>query len=254
MTRLAACAPAAVYPVLVSAVVLVLAGCGGGGAASPSTVATAAGATACDNSGFYVENKISKDKSTIYDCRFAHGLPKCVTYSGNIASDATEEVQLLFSNAINAQKPTCLGWVALAKARLARIAAQKAAAKQAARASAYLAALARSAKEPWHAGYSAYAGDITGYQLPNIYWKWLSGVSCAQYAMNGCWQIEVITRNGCPTGVSVEFSEVQDGTQVGTLYASSGALPPQTPAQIEIDADNGNAAAIQGRISSLTCD
>jgi hypothetical protein len=199
-------------------------------------------------------SKLTHEKDVIYDCRFADKLPKCVTYSGNIASDATGTVQLLFTSALNSGKPACLTWVRAAKARLARIAARKAAARRAARAQAYEAALERAAKEPWHHGYTEdWTGIEYGNDLPNVYWKWLSGYSCADYALNGCWKIEVVTRNGCPNSLSVELQELRGGTQVGTLYGSSGSLSPQTPAIVEIDADSGDATAMQGQMGSITC-
>lgn len=68
-----------------------LAGCGGG-MASPSKVATAAGATACDDSGMYVRpiiypsrtstRHIRGDREEVYDCVFRHRLPECVVYEG----------------------------------------------------------------------------------------------------------------------------------------------------------------------------
>lgn len=242
-----------IYVAAAACVVSVVAGCGSA-TVSPSHVASVAGATSCDNSGFYIQSKLTGDKAVIYDCRFAEKLPKCVTYSGNIASDATEEVQLLFATSINSQHPACLSWVETAKARLAKIAARKAAAKRLARDRAYQVALTRAAKEPWHQGYTIYADtqDWANYQLPSIYWKW-DRTSCADYATNGCWDVEVITRNGCSTGVSVELAEMQGSTQVDTLYGSSGPVGPETPTIIELDALSGDASGMQGEVSSITC-
>ena len=229
----------------VVAAAALLAGCGGS-TTSPSQVATAAGASFCNNSGFYIQSKLNGDKSVIYDCRFAGKLPKCVTDSGNIASDATETVQLLFVNSLGAQKPACLSWVSTAKA-------QQAAASEAAKQTAYQQALSADANAAWHAGYTADYSNVAAYQLPNVYYKFLApnSYSCAQYAVNGCWKIEVVTRNGCPTAVSVQLDQESNGTQVGTLYGASGALGPQEHAVIEIDA--AGSQALQGRIGSITC-
>ena len=44
--------------------------------------------------------------------------------------------------------------------------------------------------------------------MPNIYYKFLKPpFSCVQYAVNGCWKVEVVTRNGCPTALSVQLDQ-----------------------------------------------
>jgi hypothetical protein len=233
-----------------------LAGCGGG-AASPSKVASVAGATTCDNSGFYVQSKLTGHKDVIYDCRFARKLPKCVTYSGNIANDATGEVQLLFSGSLNARKPACLSWVAAARKRLAQIAARKAAAKRLARQRAFAAELARTHHEPWHSGYYTYWDGVGSYQLPNVYYKFLSpsSYSCPQYSSYTCWKVEIVTRNGCPNGGSIEFREFsnqsQNSPQLGTAYGPFGTVTPLQPTIVEIDADQ--TGVNWATIGSITC-
>jgi len=220
----------------------VLAGCGG---TSPSQVAIAAGARFCNNSGFYIQSKLTGNKSVIYDCRFAGKLPACVTYSGSIASDATATVQLLFANSLDGRKPACLSWLSAAKAR-------QAAASEAASQKAYQQALSADVHAAWHAGYTADYSNVAPYELPNIYYKFLKPpFSCAQYAVNGCYKLEVVTRNGCPTALSVQLDEESNDTQVGTLYGASGALGPQEHAVIEIDA--AQSQALQSRIGSILC-
>jgi hypothetical protein len=229
----------------VVAAAALLAGCGGGGP-SASQVATAAGASFCNNSGFYIQSKLTGNKSVIYDCRFAGKLPACVTYSGSIASDATATVQLLFANSLDGRKPACLSWLSAAKAR-------QAAASEAASQKAYQQALSADVHAAWHAGYTADYSNVAAYELPNIYYKFVKPpFSCVQYAVNGCWKVEVVTRNGCPTALSVQLDEESNDTQVGTLYGASGALGPQEHAVIEIDATQSQA--LQGRIGTILCD
>src|SRR5436190_20203539 len=121
--------------VLIGLALILLVGCGGSGT-SPSQVATAAGATTCDDSGFVLQGSATGANDVIYDCRFAAALPKCVTYSGRIASDATEQVSLLFARSLNTLKPVCLKWHAEALHQR-----QVRAAKRAARA---------ALKDMWH--------------------------------------------------------------------------------------------------------
>ena len=84
---------------------VIVAGCGSSGAppsavADSAKVADSAGATTCVDSGYHLFER------AIYDCQFATGPDKCVTYEGGAANDATEEVRFAFSNAGN--RPTCI--------------------------------------------------------------------------------------------------------------------------------------------------
>jgi len=103
------------------------------------------------------------------------------------------------------------------------------------------------------AGFTADDSGVGTYQLPNIYYRFLKEpTSCAQYAQYGCWKIEVVTRDGCPTALSIEVGEESNGTQIGTAYGTSGPLAPQARAIIEIDATQ--AQVTQGRIGAILCD
>lgn len=101
---------------LLIAAALVVAGCGGGTpAAAPevSAVVSSSGAASCDDSGFYLIEKATGAHAEIYDCHFAAqgsfgANEECVTYTNGVASDATSEVRLVFSTALNG-KPPCLG-------------------------------------------------------------------------------------------------------------------------------------------------
>jgi hypothetical protein len=85
---------------------VIVAGCGSSGAAHVpkarmvQKVAYSAGATTCVATGYHLMTR------AIYDCQFATGPDKCVTYEGGIADDATEDVRFAFSTA--GSKPTCL--------------------------------------------------------------------------------------------------------------------------------------------------
>jgi hypothetical protein len=135
------------------------------------------------------------------------------------------------------------------RARIAKARA-RAAAKARARAEARAAATAKAraaefaAANAWHRGYSE--------QDENVYWKWNHGASCQDYAANGCWHVEVITRDGCPSYLGVEANEYQGSSIVGDLLANNGnGVPPKTPALFELDADaNGSTA---GDVN-ITCD
>jgi hypothetical protein len=118
--------------------------------------------------------------------------------------------------------------LAVAKARRKALAAAKARARAHA---AYVAAA-----NAWHKGY--YQQD------ENVYWKWVNGNSCQDYAQNGCWHVAVITRDGCPSYVAVNANEYQGSSIVNALLANQGyGIPAKTERVFELDADsNGDTA------------
>jgi hypothetical protein len=72
-------------------------------------VAAVANATSCTDTGYYLQSKLDGSKEVIYDCAIPGSVwNQCVTEQGGIASNATEEVRLLFANALGGQRPSCL--------------------------------------------------------------------------------------------------------------------------------------------------
>jgi hypothetical protein len=141
------------------------------------------------------------------------------------------------------KKPAQVRALKKAKARAEAKARAKARAEAAARAKARAAAIA--AANAWHKGY--YSQD------DNVYWRWVHGRSCQDFAENGCWHVEVITRYGCQSYVGVEANEYQGSSIVGDLLDNNGnGIPPKTPVVFELDADaGGNLTA--GDVS-VTCE
>lgn len=126
--------------------------------------------------------------------------------------------------------------VRIAKAaRLAayrKVQAERAAARERARearAAARRAAIA--AANAWHQGYNQQDG--------NVYWKWVHGSSCQDYATDGCWHVAVITRDGCSSYVAVNANEYSSGGQiVNALLDNQGyGIPAKTVRIFELDAD-----------------
>jgi hypothetical protein len=133
---------------------------------------------------------------------------------------------------------------AKAKARARARAAARAAAKRKAEAAA--AARAYAAANAWHAGYSYWTETDNG----TVYYKWRDGLSCVDYALNGCWHIEVIAELGC-SSLYVQSNEMQGGTVVGDMIASQDNLPAKTPALLELDADTD--ASVTASAPTITC-
>lgn len=106
-----------------------LAGCGGG-MASPSKVAVAVGATACDDSGLYVRpiiypsststRHIRGAREEVYDCVFPHRLPECVVYErkDNLATATAVKGPFVFSPA-SARRFSCFRQRRIVQARRA---------------------------------------------------------------------------------------------------------------------------------------
>lgn len=110
-----------------------------------------------------------------------------------------------------------------AAAKRARIAAAQAAAEKRARI---------AAANAWHRGYFQ--------QDANVYYRF-TDANCQDYAQDGCWHVEVITRDGCPSYVAVNANEYQGGAIINALLDNQGyGVPPQTPRVFELDADPGN--------------
>jgi hypothetical protein len=130
---------------------------------------------------------------------------------------------------------------AVAKAKAARharlVAARAAAASRARLAREAAARRARIAAEnAWHQGYNQ--------QDDNVYWKWVKGGSCQDFAQYGCWHVAVTTRDGCPSYVAVNANEYRSGTIINSLLANQGyGIPPETPRDFELDADEGGVTA-----------
>lgn len=80
---------------------------GGSGSGDQSgTIAAQIGGT-CGETGYYVQSRLDGSKLRIYDCTTPSRGEMCVTYSGGIASDSTDEVKLLFANELGGSKPAC---------------------------------------------------------------------------------------------------------------------------------------------------
>jgi hypothetical protein len=142
------------------------------------------------------------------------------------------------------RSPSCyLAQLRSEKAAEARQAAADAA-KEAARVAAVRAANA------WHEGYDLAPQDEYGSSGP-VYVKWVSGLACAPYmGEDGCWHLQVIARDGCPSYVGAEANEYLGGKVVGSLLDNNGTgLPPKTPIAFELDADQPGVTADDLKIS-----
>jgi|GEM_PF-4094969 len=123
-----------------------------------------------------------------------------------------------------------------AKARAEARAAAAARAKARAEAAAHAAYV--RARNAWHAGYDPVPTDSYGGD-PGAYVKWLdpSNFSCDEFAEYGCWKVEVVVRDGCPSYVGVEANEYQGTAVVNDLLDNNGTgVPPRTPVVFELDA------------------
>lgn len=93
-----------------------------------------------------------------------------------------------------------------------------------------------AAENAWHKGY--YQQD------DNVFWRWRDGLGCKDdYLENGCWRVEVITRDGCDSYVAVNANEYQGHTIINQLLDNQGyGIPAKTPRLFELDADEGRVS------------
>jgi hypothetical protein len=220
---------AKVWVVAVVAVGLIAAGCGSGGGTSSAAddPATTASTTA---------------KRVIYrKCSSYKGVKPqtCISHTGFLCNGYT--IDMRPKDCFTAAQNRARAKVAKAKAAAAAKARAKAAArakearaKAAARARARAAAIA--AANAWHRGYTQQDG--------NIYWKWIKGSSCEDYATNGCWHVGVITRDGCPSYVAVHANEYAGKAIINELLDNQGyGIPAKTARIFELDADQAGVTA-----------
>jgi hypothetical protein len=93
-----------------------------------------------------------------------------------------------------------------------------------------------AAANAWHKGYLE--------QDANVFWKWLAQRGCREFATNGCWHVEVITRDGCASYVAVNANEYVGGTIVNSLLDNQAyGIPAKTPRIFELDADQDKVTA-----------
>jgi len=178
------------------------------------------------------------------------GLAIAAVLSGCGATTALKPVTT--SNATVTAKKTP---AELAAATRARKAAARAAArartralvvaKRRAKARAKAAAIAYAASNRWHQGYRMYSDSLA--------FKWLGSgsFSCADYALNGCWKIEVLAHEGC-NYLEVDSNEMKGGAIVGQLIANQANVPPDTPVIFELDADAANIS--EASAPTISCD
>jgi hypothetical protein len=160
----------------------------------------------------------------------------CSSYKGAKPQSCISKMGFACSSYDGSAKPLdCLSpsqqraRVAARKAQAAAAKADAAAALKAAEAhDAYVAAA-----NAWHKGYVQ--------QDENVYWKWLDGRSCRDFATDGCWHVAVVTRSGCSSYVAVNANEYQGAAIVNQLLDNQGyGIPSKTERVFELDADPGN--------------
>jgi hypothetical protein len=88
-------------------VAAVVAGCGGGSADHSARIASAAGASSCQPSGYGLKNRFDGTKTDIYNC-WIRGVEKCVTEEGGLTHDMTVTARLVFANDLSGKKPDCV--------------------------------------------------------------------------------------------------------------------------------------------------
>jgi hypothetical protein len=162
----------------------------------------------------------------------------CTSFKGAKPRGCLSHTGFTCSSYGPAKPNDCYSAAQLRTRAAAKLAARRAAARARARAvaDAKAQAAADAAANAWHQGYNQ--------QDENVYWKWVNDKSCAAYTSNGCWHVEVITRDGCSSYVAVNANEYANGSIINSLLDNQGyGIPPQTPRLFELDADQNGVTA-----------
>lgn len=97
---------------IVAAVTLLAAGCGGSSVstANPDKLAAQINAAWCQDSGFYLTNRLDRSKAEVYDCNLRNGSYECVSEEGGIPQNVTSEFRAVIATAIvkDQEKPSCV--------------------------------------------------------------------------------------------------------------------------------------------------
>jgi hypothetical protein len=170
----------------------------------------------------------------------------CSSYKGAKPRGCLSKTGFACASYGSAKPNDCFSAAQLRSRAAAKLARARAAAR--ARAQAVAAAKAQAAADAaanaWHRGYNQ--------QDENVYWKWVKGNSCAAYTSNGCWHVEVITRDGCASYVAVNANEYANGQIINSLLDNQGyGIPAQTPRLFELDADQNGVTAADVKIDCV---
>lgn len=76
--------------------------------ANPDQLATTIGAAWCQDSGYYLTNRLDGSKAELYDCNMRNGSYRCVTDQNGLAADVTAEARLVFRSTLGSEKPSCV--------------------------------------------------------------------------------------------------------------------------------------------------
>jgi hypothetical protein len=104
--------------------------------------------------------------------------------------------------------------------------------------------VALAADKPWYPkGYTEFSDGLA--------WQWVANPSCPDYASEGCWQMDAISRDGCPDSLYGEITILQGDVAVDyTNDAISGIAPGERARLTFVSTTSGQQT---GRLSKLDC-
>lgn len=81
-----------------------------------------------------------------------------------------------------------------------------------------------------------------------IAWRYVQDPDCDY---GGCWQVEVVTRDGCPDGLYVALNILDGETVVGTTNDLIGSVAPDEVARLTLTTFEEGPRS--GRLTEITC-
>lgn len=98
---------------------------------------------------------------------------------------------------------------------------------------------------PWDppAGFGRWKGS------DNVAWRWVEDAACRG---DYCWQVEVVTRDGCADGLYVSLNLLKGETVIDYTNDRLNAIEPEQVARLTLS-EYGDHGAVTGRITEISC-
>lgn len=85
-----------------------------------------------------------------------------------------------------------------------------------------------------------------------VAWRWVEGLDCPSYS-DGCWHVDVVTRDGCPDGVYVSLNKLNaDETVVGYTNDTLPVLEAGQVGRLTLTASSDDGE-VSGRVAEIDC-
>lgn len=85
---------------------------------------------------------------------------------------------------------------------------------------------------------------------PTVAYRWVDDPDCPSYS--GCWQMELVSRDGCGGGLYVAMNKLEGDTVVGYTNDSLPSLEPRQIARLTFTSTE-DEQRLRGRVAEIVC-